>query len=209
MMMPRSAARRAANAVDFQGPGAHLLGQFGADAVDDDIEADIFIVVACRRLGAGREDGFRQLLGLAQAGGQSDAADGAGGLVILPARADDVAAGDGFDRQRLELLRPPPSAWRTGPVQRRPAGPMPRIRRSDGSGTDARSWRTRNWKSGTAFRPCRESGRAAPRRRLTGGRTPPSAAGCRAVHRHHGPCRDAAGAGLNRMLCRVVATGKP
>ena len=39
----------------------------------------------------------------AQPGGQLDAADLAGALVVLPAGADQVTAHDGFDRQRLQL----------------------------------------------------------------------------------------------------------
>ncbi len=139
MMMPFSAAKRGGEGVDFQGPGAHLLGQFKADAFDDDIEADVFVVVAGRRFGAGRENGFGQFLGQLQAVGQFDAADGAGGLVVLPARADDVAAGDGFHRQRLELLghhRTPGVQVKFSAVRQ---GRCHAIRRSDGSGTDARS----------------------------------------------------------------------
>jgi len=52
-----------------------------------------------------REDRLRQLLGLAQAVGQGDAADAAGALVILPAAADEVPARDRFHRNRLEFLR--------------------------------------------------------------------------------------------------------
>ena len=44
------------------------------------------------RLGRGREDRFRQLVGFVQALGQFDSANLAGGLVFLPRRAGNVAA---------------------------------------------------------------------------------------------------------------------
>lgn len=52
-----------------------------------------------------REDGFRELFGLAQAGGELDAADFARRLVVLPAAADDVAARNALDENRLQALR--------------------------------------------------------------------------------------------------------
>ena len=51
-----------------------------------------------------REDRLGELLRLLQALGQRDAADRAGLLVVLPARADDVAAHHRLDRQGLQLL---------------------------------------------------------------------------------------------------------
>ncbi|MNV31585.1 hypothetical protein D3C71_1228970 [compost metagenome] len=59
-------------------------------------------MVANGGLGRGGEDRLGQLLGLAQAVGQLDAADLAGALVVLPAAADQVAAGDRFHRYRLQ-----------------------------------------------------------------------------------------------------------
>jgi hypothetical protein len=54
---------------------------------------------------AGRgEDREGQLLGLLEAGGQVDAADGAGVLVVLPAGADHVATHHGLDGQRGQAL---------------------------------------------------------------------------------------------------------
>ena len=47
--------------------------------------------------------GVGQALGLAQAGRQLDARDLAGGLVVLPARAGDVAAHHALDRQHPQL----------------------------------------------------------------------------------------------------------
>ena len=62
------------------------------------------LVVALVRLRRRGEDRLRQLLGLLQPGGQLDPGDGAGGLVVLPARAGDVAAHDALDREHLEPL---------------------------------------------------------------------------------------------------------
>ncbi len=84
--------------VNFEGFGADLFGQLGADFVHHHIEADIFVVITHGRFGAGGENRLRQLFGLAQTGRKSDAADGAVGLIVFPARTDDVAAGDGFHR---------------------------------------------------------------------------------------------------------------
>ena len=51
--------------------------------------------------GCRREDRFGQLFGLLETFGQFDAAHAAGGLVILPAAADDVTAGNAFDEDGL------------------------------------------------------------------------------------------------------------
>ena len=64
------------------------------------------LVVALLGLRRRREDRLRQLLGLLQAGGQLDAGDRARALVVLPARARDVAAHDALDRQHLQPLDP-------------------------------------------------------------------------------------------------------
>ena len=64
----------------------------------------IFVVIADVGFRGRRENRFRQLLGLFKTGRQFDAANGPAGLVILPAGADQVAAHDRFDRQRLEPL---------------------------------------------------------------------------------------------------------
>ena len=89
--------------VDAQGGIAHALGQVRANRLHHRIEIDVLVMVAHGGLGRGGEDRLGQLLGLAQAVGQFNAADLAGALVILPAAADEVAAGDGFHRYRLEL----------------------------------------------------------------------------------------------------------
>ncbi len=83
---------------------AHLGGQLLADAVFHLFEGDVLVVLADVGLGGRGEQRLGQLVGLAQAGGQLDAADGAACLIVLPAGADDVAAHDGFHQDRLEAL---------------------------------------------------------------------------------------------------------
>src|SRR3989475_9137136 len=87
--------------VDAQGGVAHALGQVGTDLLHHRIEIDVLVMVADGGLGRGGEDRLRQLLGLAQAVGQVDTADLAGALVVLPAAADQVAAGDRFHRHQI------------------------------------------------------------------------------------------------------------
>ena len=61
------------------------------------------LVVALVGLGGRGEDRCRQALGLAQARRQLDAGDAPGGLVVLPARAGDVAAHHALDGQHPQL----------------------------------------------------------------------------------------------------------
>ena len=58
------------------------------------------------------------MLGLPQAFRQRDAADCAAALVVLPARADQVAAHHGLDRQRLETARDDAAALCLRPFSR-------------------------------------------------------------------------------------------
>src|SRR5690606_1244993 len=83
---------------------ADAFGHFLADLVDDMGEVDVFVVHAEFGLGRRREERFGQLAGLLQAGRQLDAAQRAGGLVVLPAGTDQVAARHGLDEDRLEAL---------------------------------------------------------------------------------------------------------
>ena len=89
---------------NFLGLVAHLLGAFAADQVHGSREIDVLVVVAHGRLGRRGEDRLGQLLRLLQAFRQLDAADFAAAPVVLPAAADDVAAGDAFHRYRGQLL---------------------------------------------------------------------------------------------------------
>ena len=68
-------------------------------------KADVLVVLAQVGFRGRREDWLGQFVGLLQAGGQRDAADGAGGLVILPARTDQVTAHHRFDHDRLQAFR--------------------------------------------------------------------------------------------------------
>ncbi len=61
-------------------------------------------------LGGGCEDHLGQPVGLLQPFGQRNAAEGAGALVVLPPRADEITAHDRLDRQRLEFLHDDRSA---------------------------------------------------------------------------------------------------
>ena len=91
--------------VDRDRQPAQLLQQLAvADDLGGAVEVDVLVVVAHLGLGRGREDRLRQLLGLAQPGRQLDPADRAGGLVVLPARAGDVAAHHALHRHHLEPL---------------------------------------------------------------------------------------------------------
>ncbi len=59
--------------------------------------------MACGGFGGWGEDDFRELVGLAQAGGEGDAADFSCGLIFLPTGAGKVAARHTFDRERARF----------------------------------------------------------------------------------------------------------
>src|SRR5205085_4108170 len=80
-----------------QGHLAQLLGGFPADPAGRLLEIDVDVVPALF-LGGRREDRLGELVALAQAGGQADAADGLRLPILLPAGAGQVPAGDAFDR---------------------------------------------------------------------------------------------------------------
>jgi len=69
--------------------------------LDHLVEADVLVVLALLCLRRRREDRFRQAITLAKAARQPDSADGAAFLVLLPARAGEIPADDGFDRKDL------------------------------------------------------------------------------------------------------------
>ena len=54
--------------------------------------------------GSRGEDGFGKFFRHLETGGKLDAADAARRLIVLPASADDVAAGDAFDQNRGEAF---------------------------------------------------------------------------------------------------------
>src|SRR5262249_59045591 len=72
-----------------------------SDQLRGALEADRLVVTDVG-LGARREDGLRQPLGLTQALWELDPRDAAAGLVVLPARARDVSADHALDREHLE-----------------------------------------------------------------------------------------------------------
>ena len=78
-------------------------------------------------LGCRREDRFGELLTHLEAGRELDAADGARLAVVLPAAADQIAAGNAFDEDGLELHRNDGAA----------ADERDFFRRNDGFGIDA------------------------------------------------------------------------
>ena len=83
---------------------ANLSRNRWADQRDDLVVADVLVVLADGSLGRRREDWLRQPIGHAQARRQLDPADPPGALVVLPARADQVAAHHRLDRQRPQTL---------------------------------------------------------------------------------------------------------
>ena len=107
-----AAAEGVVGALLIEGDGvvAQLAGVFLALAgevlfqhLDALLVGDVLVVVAQIGLGAGGVDGLGQLIRLAQALGQGDAADLAGLLVAGPAAAGDVAADDALDGQHGQL----------------------------------------------------------------------------------------------------------
>ena len=98
--------------VDGKRGAFDLGGGFRAEQVRSLSHADVFIVLAQFGLGGGRKQRRFQLVGFAQVGGQLVAAQGAGGLVILPAGAGDVAAHNAFHRQGLGLAHDDGAAFK-------------------------------------------------------------------------------------------------
>src|SRR6266487_7076719 len=84
----RSPGRRVLGAppVDPDRQVVEPAGQLGTEPLRHDLLGDI-LVVAAERLGRGREQRLRQLVGLAQPLWQGDPADGAAGAVLFPAGA--------------------------------------------------------------------------------------------------------------------------
>jgi hypothetical protein len=79
-------------------------GLVGAHQLHRALEADVLIVLAQLRLERRGVDRFGQPVAVAQALGKRDAADAPRGLVLQPARADQIAAHDRFDRMHLQLV---------------------------------------------------------------------------------------------------------
>src|SRR5215211_1594536 len=102
---PALARMRRAELVYRYRQAAQLLQQRAvADDLSGAVEVDVLVVVANLGLGRRREDRLGQLLRLLEPVRQLDPADGAARLVVLPARARDVAAHDALDRHHLQPL---------------------------------------------------------------------------------------------------------
>src|SRR5262249_35074068 len=82
---------------------ADFLRHLRADDLAGLGKGNVFVVLAGRPLGCGREYPLRQLLSLSQPRRELDAAHHSRLLVVLPPGADDVAAHHRLDQQRLEL----------------------------------------------------------------------------------------------------------
>ncbi len=81
---------------------ANLGGKRCADRALGLREGNILIVRPERRLRGRREQRLRQAFSQLQPWRQGDAAHRAGLLVVLPARTDEIAPHDGFERQCLK-----------------------------------------------------------------------------------------------------------
>src|SRR3990172_5689848 len=91
--------------VHAQTDRAYPLSQIVAEDLLCLGEIDVLIVLAGWRLGRRREDGFRQLRCDSQPSWQRNSAYLTATLVVLPARAVEVAAYDRLYRQGLQLPR--------------------------------------------------------------------------------------------------------
>ena len=161
-------------------------------------------VVAGLRLRRRREDRFGQAIRLAQAGGQLDAADAAGLLVFLPARARQVAARDALDRQRPRAPAEHRSAAQRRGVRLQRGRILPRRRwRSRGAARGRPSARTRTPTAASAPCPCRGCPIRARSRTRRCDRSR-SGAGRRRPGRCREPCR---GRGASRSGKEVSRRG--
>ncbi len=89
--------------VELEAERFHLLVERGADDGDALGVVDGFVVLTLGSLGGRSEDGGGEAVGLAQAGGELEAADVARFLIRAPAAADEVAADDALDRDGLQF----------------------------------------------------------------------------------------------------------
>src|SRR6185437_9043791 len=87
-------------AIDLESNVAEPRGEFASNLAGGFLEGDILVVTSSSFRG-GRENGFGQFVGFAQARRERNAADFARGPIVFPSRAGDVAARDAFDRNRI------------------------------------------------------------------------------------------------------------
>ena len=90
--------------VQPQGDITDTRGHVCANGLHDMLEIDVLVMQAELGLRSRRKDRLRQLARLLQSGRQAYPAHGARGLVILPARADQVAARNRLDQNGLKAL---------------------------------------------------------------------------------------------------------
>src|SRR5260370_39913673 len=90
--------------VDVQSEGANRVDVGWAYGLFHGVVGDVFVVAAGVDFGGGREDGFGQAIGFAEAGRQLDAADRAGLLGVLPSGAGEIAAHDALYGEHLRSL---------------------------------------------------------------------------------------------------------
>src|SRR5579863_247559 len=88
--------------IDIDADCADAFSKFYTDERRGLLERNIFVVPG-GGFGGGSENGLGQMIRFAQAGWERNAADFAGGLVVLPAGAGNVAAHDAFDGKRLRF----------------------------------------------------------------------------------------------------------
>ena len=190
---------RHAAAVDLQRQLLQACDQVGADQPAGLFLADVHVVAALG-LGRGSEDRLGQPVRFAQSGRQRDAADAAGLLVFLPARARQVAARHAFDRHRIGLAHEHRPAARAGPrAGGPPRGTPARPSKSGGAGRDRPCGRTRSPTAASAPCPCRGCRSRARSRTRRCDRSRRSA-GDRRSRRRRAPCRGDGVSGL-RVQC--------
>jgi hypothetical protein len=123
---------------------------------------------SCRRrrgLGGRREDRLRQRLAICSPGGSAMPQTCRCLLVVLPARADQVAAHHRLDRHRLAAASPPPSG--RAPGRRSSAATTPRVDAGQVVGHDVAERSNQKFDIALSTRPCPGSARSSPRRRPT------------------------------------------
>ena len=107
----RPVVQRQADTTDF-------LRQVRPQQLAAAFKRNVFIMVAQFGLGGRRKDRLRQFLGLLQPRRQGNPADGAGGLIILPAGANQVTADHRLDRQCPEFPDHNGTALQQGALRR-------------------------------------------------------------------------------------------
>src|SRR5258707_2019239 len=87
--------------VDVESEGAKRIGVGWAYGFFHGVVGDVFVVAAGVDFGGGREDGFGQAIGFAEACRQLYAADRAGLLVVLSSGAGSIAGPEPLHREHV------------------------------------------------------------------------------------------------------------